>query len=156
MDEEEREGVRWPRCDVLHSLYIHAVKEVRSPTYSQLLALAESSAQQSIRTQRKAYSSVISRAERSVRAEIIPRWAAGWWLETTKKKKHPHKKQERGCGRGRCGRLLIHRPASSGDHPPGRHAASRSVRPGPPVPRSQPLRTQKGRGEGRKRGMLKK
>lgn len=62
---------------VLH--FLKSGLEMWSPTYSQLLALAERSAQQSIRTHRKTYSSVISRGRegRSVRAEIIPRWTGG-------------------------------------------------------------------------------
>lgn len=63
--------------DVVH--FLKSGLETLSPTYSQLLALAERSAQQSIRTHRKTYSSVISRGRsgRSVRAEIIPRWTGG-------------------------------------------------------------------------------
>lgn len=71
--------------DVVH--FLKSGSGVWSPTYSQLLALAERSAQQSIRMHRKTYSPGIS-SGRSVRAEIIPRWTGG-------------------------GGLLIHRPASS-------------------------------------------
>lgn len=77
--------------------------ETTSPTYNQLLALAERSAQQSIRTQRKTYSSVISRRRggRSGRAENNPEVNKG------------------SAVRKRCSdrvrrRLLIHRPASRG------------------------------------------
>lgn len=62
-----------------------------SPTYSQLLALAERSAQQSIRTQRKTYSSVISRWRegRSVRAENNPEVDKGSAVEKKEQRQVP-------------------------------------------------------------------
>lgn len=96
--------------------------ETWNPTYSQLLALAERSAQQSIRTQRKTYSSVISRGgEGRCELKIIPRGIRGQrWGE------------KRNSGRSRWG-LLIHRPASSGSSTLA--ARSFTVRPpGSPVP----------------------
>ena len=79
----EREQVNAIRLEVersecgAHSEIRMRVREAAwSPTYSQLLALAERSAQLSIRTHRRTHSSVISRRMegRSVRAGIIPRW----------------------------------------------------------------------------------
>lgn len=110
--------------------------ETWSPTYSQLLALAEKSAQQSIRTQRKTYSSVISRGRegRSVRAENNPEVDKGSAVE----------KKKKSSGRVRR-RLLIHRPASSGSSTG--EARSFTVRPpGSPVP---PFASPRSEGTGR-------
>lgn len=99
-----------------------------SPTYNQLLALAESSAQQSIRTHRKTYSSVISRGreERSVRAEIIPKWTEGQRWQWSR---NSRSSSSRGESLNPSSRIqwIIHRR---------RRAVSRSVRP------VLPLRTQ--------------
>lgn len=103
-------------------------------TYSQLLALAERSAQQSIRTQRKIYSSVISRGTfwGSVRVENNPELDPGSSAEAHKQQTGPKK--------------LIHRPASSGSST----GEARSFAPGSPVPpNADPA--QKGRGEGENR-----
>lgn len=100
-------------------------------TYSQLLALAERSAQQSIRTQRKTYSSVISRGTfwASVRVGNNPELDRGSSAETNQQQTGPKK--------------LIHRPASSGSST----GEARSFAPGSPVPpNADPA--QKGRGKG--------
>lgn len=101
-----------------------------SKTYSQLLALAERSAQQSIRTQRNAYSSVISRGTfgAPVRVGNNPEWDRGSSAETDKQQTGP--------------RRLIHRPASSGSSA----GEARSVAPASPVPPDADP-AQKGRGE---------